>query len=136
MLLSRGRVRLPHPNEREMCDFAESFSNWTEKLLEKTDTADRMWIQQAILQLTLQYYQWYVHAPPAHQTRIGPKGHLCIFHVYMHALDSLMAMRDALDPPIHVPPAPPPQIERIVVEKPYPVIPSFSDQGTLLGLED
>lgn len=133
MLLRGSRVRLPDPRHRDMCGFAESFSNWTEKLLEKTDTTDRMWIQQAILQLTLQYYQWYVQVPQAHQTRVGPKGHLCIFHIYIHALDSLMSVRDALDPPVYVSP---PQIERIVVEKPYPVIPSFSDQGTLLGLED
>ena len=135
-MLRGSRVRLPHPRDRVKCDFAENFSSWTETLLEKTNTADRVQLHQAILQLTLQYYQWYMRVPQAHQTRVGPKGHSCIFHVFMDALDSFMSVRDALDPPVYVPPPPPPQIERIVVEKPYPVIPSFSDQGTLLGLDD
>jgi hypothetical protein len=43
-----------------------------------------------------------------------------------------MAVRADLDPPIYVPPPPPPRIERI--EIPVPMIPSFSDQGSLLGL--
>ena len=132
MAFNSARVRLPRPQDRDTCAYAEGFSIWARDLLDKVDLKDRLQVHQAILQLTLQYYQWYFQVPQAHQVRVGPKGHLCIFHVFIHALNDLMQARDNLDPPTYFPPPPPPRIER--VEVPVPMIPSFSDQGSLLGL--
>lgn len=132
MAMSKGRVRLPRPQEREMCAHAKHFSRWVLDLRDRIDMEDRMRVQQAILQLTLQYYQWYLQVPQAHQVRVGPKGHRCIFHVFMHALNDLMEARARLDPPIYVPPPPPPETQYVKV--PVPMVPAFEDQGTLLGL--
>lgn len=135
MPISGGRVRLPRPQEHELCIHAEKYLGWVRELFDKTDLEDRLQVHQAILQLTIQYYQWYFQVPQKHQVRVGANGHVCIFHVFMHALNDLMEMRTDLDPPIYVPPPPPPlppRVERI--EVPVPMIPSFSDQGSLLGL--
>lgn len=132
MTMRSGRVRLPRPQERELCDHAKGFASWVRELLEKIDMKDRLQVHQAILQLTLQYYQWYFQVPQAHQVRVGPKGHVCIFHVFMHGLNDLIEARTDLDPPVYVPPPPPPRVER--VEIPVPMMPAFSDQGSLLGL--
>ena len=131
-MLSTSRVRFPRPDERNHCIHAEKFSIWARELLEKTDLENRMQVHQAILQLSMQYYQWYFQVPKQHQVRVGPEGHTCIFHVYMHTFNELMEARSALDPPVYTPPPPPPRIER--VEVPVPMVPSFSDEGTLLGL--
>lgn len=133
MRMSRVRVRLTHPDERAACPHAKQFSHWVQALFERMDLQDRMQVQQAILQLTLQYHQWYQQVPQAHRVRVGPKGHLCIFHVFMAALDELMVARVDIDPPIYTPPPPPPRTEYVKV--PVPMVPSFSDQGTLLGLD-
>ena len=132
MTFSSARVRLPRPQDREVCVHAEDFSVWVRDLLDRVDLKDRLQVHHAILQLTLQYYQWYFQVPQTHQVRVGSKGHVCIFHVFMHGLNDLIKARDNLDPPTYVPPPPPPRIERI--EVPVPMIPSFSDQGSLLGL--
>jgi hypothetical protein len=135
VLSSRVRVRLPRPGEREMCVHAEKFQSWVRDLFDKIDLEDRMQVHQAILQLSIQYYQWYFQVPQNHQVRVGPKGHLCIFHVFMHAFNDLMEVRTDLDPPLYTPPPPPPPPPRVErVEVPVPMVPSFSDQGTLLGL--
>ena len=139
MLSSGVRVRLPRPGERETCIHAEKFQGWVRELFDKTELEDRMQVHQAILQLSIQYYQWYFQVPQNHQVRVGPKGHLCIFHVFMHAFNDLMEVRTDLDPPIYTPPptppTPPPPPEIVRVEVPVPMVPSFSDEGSLLGLD-
>jgi len=132
MLITTSRVRLPRPGQRDMCVHAQKFSSWVEDLLDKTDMQDRMRIHQSLLQLAMQHYQWYFQVPPKHQSQAGPQGHVCIFHVYIHAFNDLMEARADLDPPVYTPPPPPPKI--VEREVPVPVIPSFSDEGTLSGL--
>lgn len=136
MIRGGSRVRLPRPQNRDTCMYAEGFSAWVRDLFDRVDLKDLMQIHQATLQLTMQYHQWYAQAPQAHQVRVGPKGHLCIFHVFIHALNDLMEARTSLDPPTYFPPPPPPPPPppRIEIVK-VPMVPSFANQGALLGLD-
>ncbi len=126
-----ARFELPIPSGPG-CKYALEFGEWVLGIISGVDRDDRIELNQAILKLTKQYANWYNLVPPEHRYRAGPRGHKCIFHVFMAGLDQLLAHELRIGPPVYVPPPPPPRIER--VEVPVPMISSFSDQGSLLGL--
>jgi hypothetical protein len=114
------------------CKYARTFEQWAYTTLANLDLGDLTQLNQAALMVTKQYRALYQQVPQAHRYRSNPRGHRCIFHVFMEWQIRLMAAELELDPPLYTPPPPPPEIVR--VEVPVPMVPSFSDEGTLLGL--
>lgn len=102
------------------CEAGEEFYKWASARLEVLNRSDPVAVNREVLLLAVKYHEWYQQVPERHQTRVGKKGHQCIFHVFMHFMDLLTEARIRVDPPVYFP-APPPQ-------------PAFADRGTLLGL--
>ena len=115
------------------CKYAKAFEQWAYSSLANFDLDDLTQINQAALLMTKRYRALYQQVPQSHRHRSSPHGHKCIFHVFMEWQIRFMAAELELDPPLHFPPPPPPRIER--VEVPVPMVPSFADQGTLVGLD-
>ena len=115
------------------CKYAKALEQWAYSSLANLDLSDLMQLNQAALLMTKQYRALYQQVPQTHRYRASPRGHRCIFHVFMEWQIRFMAAELELDPPLYTPPPPPPRIER--VEVPVPMVPAFSDQGTLIGLD-
>lgn len=106
------------------CEAAEEYYDWVSVHLTEIDDADLVDINQKIILVTTRYHDWYNRVPEKHRVRVGRRGHECIFHVFMMALDVLIEAKTKLNPPLYIPSPPPP---------PLPVL--FEDQPTLLGLK-
>ena len=64
----------------------------------KTDWA-KLAIYQAKLHLQDAYWRYYFPLPSSHQTHVGNRGHLCIFHVYKQAWQELDQLLKSVAPP-------------------------------------
>ena len=104
--------------ETAYCPAAQELADWVERHIlsvkedaevaavkasrdqAKVDRAKRV-LYQAKLHLQDAYWRSYFPLHPSHQTHVGNRGHLCIFHVYKQAwleLDQLL--RSVAPPPL------------------------------------
>lgn len=131
-----ARFEMPLP-KGPGCKYALEFGEWALDLVSRVDRDNLIEVNQAFIKLTKQYSSWYNLSPPEHRYRAGPRGHKCIFHVFMAALDQLLAYEMRIGPPVYIPPPPPPPpppAPRIEIVK-VPVVSPFANQGSLLGLD-
>ena len=81
----------------------------------KVDRARRA-IYQAKLNLQDAYWRAYFPLPSSHQTHVGNRGHLCIFHVYKQAWQELdQLLRSVAPPPLVIVQT---VVQERVIEKP------------------
>ncbi len=102
--------------ETAYCPAAQELADWVERHIlsvkedaevtavkasrdqAKTDRAKRA-IYQAKLNLQDAYWRAYFPLPSSHQTHVGNRGHVCIFHVYKQAWQELDQMLRSVAPP-------------------------------------
>ena len=102
------------------CEAAEEFYDWVSVHLAEIDEQIWLTFNQKIILVTSRYHEWYNRVPEKHRVRVGRRGHQCIFHVFMAALDELIEVKTKMDPPLYFPPPPPQNL--------------LEDRGTFLGL--
>ena len=89
------------------CEAPEEYFAWVQKHLTELDLEEPIAINQEILLVTLKYHEWYSQVTEIHRVRVGRRGHECIFHVFMMALDTLIEAKTKLNPPVYFPPPTP-----------------------------
>jgi hypothetical protein len=102
--------------ESAYCPAAQEFSTWVERhILSVKGDADvvaakkhqdegtigraKRAVNQAKLHLGDAYWRFYFPLPASHQTHVGNRGHLCIFHVYKQAWLELDQLLRSIAPP-------------------------------------
>jgi hypothetical protein len=102
------------------CEAAEEFYGWVAIHLAELDRENLVAVHQKIILVTSKYHEWYNRVPEQHRVRVGRRGHQCIFHVFMAALDELIEAKTKMDPPLYFPPPTPRKL--------------LEERGTFLGL--
>ena len=91
------------------CGYAKEFSNWLDEWLPYNQNYDEVGINQAKIILFDKYFAWRSFVPKHHQDRIGSRGHICIYQVFIMAGEQLMVAELRLSKPKYYIPPPPPQ---------------------------
>lgn len=104
----------------QRCAYAESFFNWAIRMLDLTEDAGVVGLNQAKVLLVDKYFEHFSIAPKRHRYHFSPRGHVCIFQVFLEIYQQIKARELALSPPMlflprRTPPSPPPQIAGIFI---------------------
>lgn len=101
----------------ELCRYARSFSDWAVQVLDVSQDSI-VALNQAKVLLVDKYFEYFSIVPKRHRYHFSPRGHVCIFQVFLEFYQRLKARELALSPPmlfLPVPPSPPPQIAGIFI---------------------
>ena len=116
----------------DLCIYAKHFSDWTAAIiLNVEEIGTVIAVNQGVLRVTHQYFEWRTVVPKSHRNRIGELGHTCIFHVFEAAYKKLRIIELSIMPPLithPVPPPPPPT--------PPPPPPPIQIAGIFLGEDE
>lgn len=92
------------------CCYAEEFAEWANGLVATVaQEPSVVSVNQAKLLLQDKWHDWRSIVPKRHRDRLSPKGHTCIFQVYVLAYSQLRVVELSLTPPLLFLPPPPPQ---------------------------
>ena len=95
----------------EVCDYAQGLLGWAAQALDFSQDASVVALNQAKLRLVDKYFDYFSNAPKRHRYHSGPKGHICISHVFRRLYWQLRATELLLTPPmLFLPPLPPPPL--------------------------
>jgi len=108
--IMRGEGNLEIPEDViDFCEFARSFMEWGDKLLDIKKEYTLISINQAKILLLDKFFEWYWYLPRSHRIRLNPRRHICIFQVFVPLYQRLKVIELAITPPlVFVPPEPPP----------------------------
>jgi methionine aminopeptidase len=95
----------------DICEYAKHFRASTKQYCEPAiHSGDLIQINQCKIRLLDRYFEWKAAVPKSHRNRIGEHSHICIFHIFETAYNSLrIAELSISGPPIYLPPPPPPK---------------------------
>ena len=102
----------------DVCSYAQAFSDWAARTLDISQNPSVVLVNQAKVLLVDKYYEWYSIVPKRHRYHLSPRGHTCIFQVFLQFYQQLKALELSLTPPLLFlppPPPPPPQIAGIFI---------------------
>jgi hypothetical protein len=93
-----------------LCPYALAFAEFADRLCEpEIEGPSIVGVNQAILQLTKKYFEWFNKVPKRHQYHLSENGHTCIFQVFVEAYEKLSMIELTISPPkLYIPPKPPP----------------------------
>lgn len=100
------------------CRFAQAFSDWVDRALDIDGNLDIVAVNQAKVLLVDKYFEFFNVVGKGHRYHFSPRGHFCIFHVFLKTYQELKALELSLTPPLlFLPrrPPPPPQIAGIFI---------------------
>lgn len=90
------------------CRYAEAFQNWASTTLE-INSADLVTLNQAKVLLVDKYFEFFSIVPKNHRYYFHPKGHICIYQVFLDTYRRIKARELSLTPPmLFIPPPPKP----------------------------
>ena len=93
----------------DLCIYAKHFSEWTAGILVNVEEIGTgVAVNQGVLRITHQYFEWRTVVPKSHRNRISELGHTCIFHVFEAAYQKLRIIELSISPPPITYPTPPP----------------------------
>ena len=106
------------PDEPEVCRYAQAFSGWAAQALDLGEEPNVVAVNQAKVLLVDKYFDYFSVVPKRHRYHSSPRGHICIFQVFLQYYQQLRALELSLTPPmlfLPPPPPPPPQIAGIFI---------------------
>lgn len=132
-LLSTGRLLEAFHSDEEFefqkpepasCRYASHFSEWIKWLYDQIvgESPDIITVNQAKLLLQDQYFLWRDSVNMNHRDKLGSRGHVCIYQVYVEAHKRLRLTELSLRP-------------AILFKLPKQLAPA-EPPGTLIGLEE
>lgn len=94
----------------QICEYAQAFTGYAEEVCQAVlQNATHITLNQALLQLTKKYWEYYYVVPKRHRYQVGERGHRCIHAVFQQYYEVLKRKELQLQPPmLFVPPSPPP----------------------------
>jgi hypothetical protein len=97
----------------QYCADSKAFWRYTDDVLNKyvRGATDPMRLAQAKVLATDRYLDYRAYASKAHRDKIGEKGHICLYQVWIAAMHEIRTRQLALDPP---------KVIKIVTPKPEP----------------
>lgn len=91
------------------CRYARAFSDWVSQTLDIGGGLDIVAVNQAKVLLVDKYFEYFNVVGKQHRYHLSPKGHFCIFHVFLKSYQQLKALELSLTPPLlFLPRRPPP----------------------------
>jgi hypothetical protein len=99
-----------------MCRYARALSDSASKVRELGFSSDIVAVNQAKLLLVETYFKFFCIVPKQHRYHLSPRGHKCIFQVFIELYSLIKSHELSLSPPMLFeppPPPPPPQIAGI-----------------------
>ena len=95
----------PLSEQVNICTFAQKFSEWADDLCRAGEEPTVVSITKAKVQLLDKYYEWRSFVPKNHKDRLGNRGHICIYQVFVQTYQRLRDVELSLTPPVlFVPP--------------------------------
>ena len=111
----------------QLCRYAQAFSEWTDWLFREivTEEPDALIVNQAMLLLVKQYFEWRNEVTKRHKDYMGDRirGHICIYQVFVQAYHKLRVIELRLQKPLLFMQPPPPK-------------PKTPDRALFLGEEE
>jgi hypothetical protein len=101
-----------------LCRFAQAFSDWASLVLDLGPNPNIVAVNQAKVLLVDKYFEYFSIMPKRHRYHFSPRGHVCVFQVFLQSYQHLKAIELSLTPPmlfLPPPPPPPPQIAGIFI---------------------
>ncbi len=89
-----------------------------------------MGINQRMLLLTKQYFEWRTVVPKSHKDRIGERSHVCIFHIFERSYHRLKVLELSLNPALLYLPSPPSAPVQVIQEVSGVYLGEFLDDST------
>jgi hypothetical protein len=95
------------------CSASKALWRYTEDVLNKyvRGTTDPMRLAQAKVLVTDRYLEARAYTSKVHRDKIGDKGHICLYQVWLAAMHEILTKQLALEPP---------NVLKIVMRKPDP----------------
>jgi len=111
-------LELPE-TEPKSCPYAKIFAEWADELCNVTKEPDIVSVNQAKILLLDKYFEWYNAVPKKHRQRIGDRGHICLYQVFMRSYERLRQAELEITPPmLFIPPPPPTPPSRPLPDEP------------------
>lgn len=110
------KFKLPDEVERgDLCAYAKHFATWAKKTYQSAAKQPTIIsINQDMLLLLKQYFEWREAVPKAHRDHINGRSHICIFHIFERTYYQLKVLELSLSRPmLFLPPQPAPQVTKI-----------------------
>lgn len=97
----------------QYCSASKVLWRYTDDVLNKyvRSNTDLMRLAQAKVLITDRYLEARAYASKAHRDKIGDKGHICLYQVWIAAMHEVLTNQLTLDPP---------KVLKIVMRKPEP----------------
>ena len=93
----------------QACEYAQAFTGYAQEVCQAAlANATHVTLNQALLQLTKKYWEFYYVVPKRHRHQVGERGHRCIHAVFQQYYEVLKRKELQLQPPMLFVPAPPP----------------------------
>ena len=109
------------------CRYARAFASWANATLH-IDDAGLVELNQSKVLLVDKYFEFFSIVPKDHRYYFHPKGHICIFQVFLDTYRRIKARELSLTPPmLFIPPPPKP---------PLPPPPAPQIAGIFFGEEE
>lgn len=102
----------------EVCRYAQAFADWASQVLDLGHEANLVLVNQGKVLLVDKYFEYFSIVPKRHRYHFSPRGHVCIFQVFIEFYQRLKERELALSPPLLFlpkPSSPPPQIAGIFI---------------------
>lgn len=91
------------------CEYAQAFTASAQEICQPAlQNATHVTLNQALLQLTKKYWEFYYVVPKRHRYQVGERGHRCLHAVFQHYYEVLKRKELQLQPPMLFVPVPPP----------------------------
>jgi hypothetical protein len=105
------------------CEYAHAFTAYAQEVCQAAlQNATHVTLNQALLQLTKKYWEFYYVVPKRqHRYQVGERGHRCIHAVFQHFYEVLKRKELQLQPPMLFVPVPPPA----QITPPPPLLPNL-----------
>ena len=82
------------------CQYARAFSDSAAEALELGLSSDIVKVNQGKLWLVEKYFEFFCVVPRSHRYHLSPRGHKCIFQVFIELYASIKSNELSLRPPI------------------------------------
>lgn len=92
----------------DLCEFAQAFQEWGESALNLHLHSSLIEVARAKVYLVDKYFEWFSIVPKKHRYHLSPRGHTCIFHVFIRFYRRLKVLELSQTRNLLVEPPPPP----------------------------
>lgn len=108
--LRHNSFTLPVADEdANLCIYAQRFAAQAEEICQRAvRERSHIAINQALLQVTRRYWEWFAVVPKSHRTCVEARAHRCIHATFQQTYQLLKALELSIEPPLLFLPAPPP----------------------------